>query len=453
MRTYDVAGVAVTPVLLPREGIDPTKWAVVACDQFTSQPEYWQEVEELVNGAPSTLELIYPEVFLDEVDEKTPEARIAAIRAAMQRYLDEGLLEPRDGPIYVERETSSGLRKGLVLCVDLERYDYTKGSTSLIRATEGTILERIPPRVKIRKGAPLELPHIMVLIDDPDDTVIGPLTAKKTALTQVYDFDLMLGSGHITGYLVDDREVEEATAAALAALAEPERFRQRYGLDRDAPVLLYAMGDGNHSLATAKAIWEEMKQEAGGLEPVADSPARYALVELVNVHDPALEFEPIHRVLFQITSLKDIEDELREAFGDRVTITPAASVAEMTDRVDAPSSEAHHVGLIRPGSLQVVRIAEPQSNLPVGTLQGFLDDFMAREGAVRIDYVHGTETVHRLGSQARNLGFYLPAMSKHDLFKTVILDGALPRKTFSMGEAKDKRFYLECRRLAGARTP
>jgi hypothetical protein len=444
MRRYESAGIAVAPVLLPRKGIDLTKWAVVACDQFTSQPEYWREVEEMVGDEPSTLRLIYPEVYLEKDD---PVARIKAIHKAMDQYLAEGVFESHDGMVYVERQTGDRIRKGLVLCVDLEEYNYTKGSTSLIRATEGTILERIPPRVKIRQGAPLESPHIMVLIDDPDDTVIGPLAARKGELTQVYDVELMKGSGHLTGYLMGERELEEATAAALAALAEPERYCQKYGLDQGTAVLLYAMGDGNHSLATAKASWEGMKEQAGGFEPVSNSLARYALVELVNVHDPALEFEPIHRVLFSVRSLKNIEDEMRDAWGERVAFVPVATFQLMKDMVDDLTPGVHKVGLIRPGIFQVILISEPEHNLPVGSLQPFLDQFLARGGAEKIDYVHGTEALAKLGVQPRNLGFYLPVMNKDDLFKTVILDGALPRKTFSMGEAEEKRFYFECRCL------
>jgi hypothetical protein len=444
MRRYERAGVAVAPVLIPKDGLDLSKWAVVACDQYTSQPEYWQRVDALVGDAPSTLRLIYPEVYLEEDD---PDTRIRSIHDAMGHYLREGVLEPFDGMVYVEREAAGTVRRGIVLCVDLERYDYTKGSTSLIRATEGTILERIPPRVRIRRGAPLELPHIMILIDDPGDTVIGPLTAVKHGLRQLYDVDLMMSSGHLAGFGVADLGLEEATAAALARLADPSVFREKYGLTGDVPVLLHAMGDGNHSLATAKAIWEQVKQDAGGLAAVAESPARFALVEIVNLHDEALEFEPIHRVLFGLRPSPGPDDEMRRHFGDRLSLSPSPSLEEMTTAVDAGGPGVHRIGLVDSDGYRVMEVREPASNLSVGTVQGFLDDLMARKGAAKIDYVHGLQPVHDLGRARGNLGIYLPAMSKHELFRTVILDGALPRKTFSMGEAHEKRFYLECRRL------
>ena len=444
MRRYKSVGIAVSPLLLPKQGSDLSKWAVVACDQFTSQPEYWAKAAELVGDAPSTLKLIFPEVYLEE---ENPDARIQSIQETMNAYLRDGVLEPHDGLIYVERETGGRVRKGLVVCVDLDQYDFNKGSTSLIRATEGTIVDRLPPRMRIREGAPLELPHIMVLIDDPEDRVIGSLTAAKDKLAQVYDIDLMMGSGHLSGWRVDDHEIEEQVVEGLASLADAASFRQKYDLAEDLPVLLFAMGDGNHSLATAKAIWERMKEQAGDPSEVADSSARYALVELVNLHDEALEFEPIHRVVFDVASDVDLEGEMKAHFGEGVTFNEVSTLEELTASVDAATPGVHRIGLMSPAGLQVIEVRGSASNLPVGTLQGFLDGFMERARADKIDYVHGTETVQELGAKPGNLGFYLPAMSKHELFKTVILDGALPRKTFSMGEAEEKRFYLECRRL------
>ncbi len=442
MRRYESAGIAVSEVLLPKAGTTLEKWAVVACDQYTSQPEYWQQVGRLVGDAPSTLRMIYPEVYLGDRDR---DQRIAGIRESMSRYLDQGVLEPRDGIVYVERQTGNRVRKGLVLCVDLEAYDYTKGSASLIRATEGTILDRLPPRVAIREGAPLELPHIMVLIDDPDDTVIGQLSTRRDKLEPLYDFELMKGSGRVAGYLVGDRALEQQLVAALEQLADPAAFSARYGLDRERPVLLHAMGDGNHSLATAKAIWEEIKQNAGDAQAVLDSPARHALVELVNVHDPALSFEPIHRVLFNVEL--DLVGELRAVFGPRLTAREVSSLDEMTAEVDEQVPGRHRFGVVHRSAFAVIEVAEPEANLAAGTLQGFLDGFLAGGGAKEVDYVHGTDAVVSLAHQAGNIGLYLPAMSKQELFKTVILDGALPRKTFSMGEAHEKRFYIECRRL------
>lgn len=446
MRRYETAGCAVSEVLLPRPGVDLQKWAIVACDQFTSQPEYWQDVERLVGDSPSTLKLIYPEVFLGE---PTAEQRVTAIRASMQQYLDSGVLVPQDGLVYVERTVGGDkVRKGLVLCLDLEHYDYSAGSNSLIRATEGTIVERLPPRIAIREGAPLELPHIMVLIDDPENTVMGPLSERRDDLLSVYDVELMMGSGHLSGYLVEDRGTEEGVMAALSRLADCERFATKYGLDgSEHAVLLYAMGDGNHSLATAKAIWERNKETADDPDTVMESPSRHALVELVNVYDEALLFEPIHRVLFEVSSGRDPVEEMARSLGDRFTIEEAESVEDLVERVDIVEDGRHRIGVLREDRVEVATVSSPSANLPVGTLQVHLDTFMKDGGAREIDYVHGTETVSDLGRRPGNIGFYLPAMSKHDLFKSVILDGALPRKTFSMGEAEEKRFYFECRKL------
>lgn len=435
MRIYDDIGVKIPQIFLPRKGIDLTKWAVIACDQFTSQPEYWQQVEEMVGKAPSTLNLVLPEIYLEKPGEAE---RIQSIQGTMRAYLDKGILQPRDGMIYVERTVGSKVRKGIVLCLNLERYDYTKGSTSLIRSTEGTIVERLPPRMKIRQGAALELPHILVLIDDPQGMVIEPLGKARDELEKLYDFDLMLDSGHLTGYAVD-ASLEEKVVASLRGLAKPEIFRAKYGISKEKPVLLFAMGDGNHSLATAKSIWEKMKSQLG-----LDLPARYALVEIENVHDEGLEFEPIHRVLFGLKH--DMIAALKGHFGTSLTFLPIASTAEIVKRVDNPKSTKHTIGLFD-GSRGsgVIEIANPSSNLPVGSLQAFLDPFLEEGGAEKIDYVHGMEVVHKLGSQPGNAGFYVPGMNKSDLFKTVILEGTLPRKTFSMGAAKEKRFYMEAR--------
>ena len=438
MKIINDLGIQIPQVYLPRSGTDLTKWAVIACDQFTSQPEYWIDVEKIVGDAPSTLNLTFPEVYLEKPG---GEERIKNIQATMRKYMDEGILQPRDGLVYVERTVDGKTRKGIVLCLDLEAYDYNKGSSSLIRATEGTIIDRLPPRMKIREGATIELPHILVLIDDPNRTVIEPLSAAKSKLETLYDFDLMLDSGHLTGYAVND-ELENQVVEALRGLAKPETFAAKYGIDRDQPVLLFAMGDGNHSLATAKAIWEKIKSQVG-----MDHPARYALVEIENVHDEGLEFEPIHRVLFGLK--KDLFAELEKTFGANLTYKPVANAEEMVKAVDGAQGAKQVIGLVGGGKdFGVIEISDPSSNLPVGTIQAFLDVFLKEGGAEKIDYVHGEDVTVKLGSQPGNAGFYLPGMSKSDLFKTVILDGALPRKTFSMGEAREKRFYMEARKIS-----
>ena len=439
MKIYPDIGIGVPQTYLPKAGTDLTKWAVIACDQFTSQPDYWQKAAELVGEAPSTLKLVLPEVYLEKPGEAE---RIQHIQSSMRSYLDKGILQPHAGLIYVEREVAGRARKGIVLCLDLEQYDYTKGSTSLIRATEGTIVERLPPRMKIRQGAALELPHILVLIDDPMRTVIEPLAQAKTGLESLYDFELMLGSGHLRGYAVSET-LEARIVAALRNLAQPEVFAAKYGVGKDKPVLLFAMGDGNHSLATAKAVWEKMKPQVG-----MDHPARYALVEIENVHDQGLEFEPIHRVLFGVK--KNMYAAMQQYFGSNFSHTSVANAQKMIDQVDQASGPKQAIGIISDGgwaSFGVVEISHPSSNLPVGTLQAFLDAFIKDGGADKIDYVHGEEVVCQLGAQPGNAGFYVPGMNKSDLFKTVILDGALPRKTFSMGEAREKRFYMEARKI------
>jgi hypothetical protein len=438
MKIINDIGVQIPQVYLPKTGTDLKKWAVIACDQFTSEPEYWQDVEKVVGDAPSTLNLTFPEVHLEKPG---AEKRIQNIQATMRKYLDEGVLQQHDGLIYVERTVGGKTRKGIILCLDLEHYDYNKGSSSLIRATEGTIVDRLPPRIKIRQDAVLELPHILVLIDDPRRTVIEPLSAAKPKLEKLYDFDLMLDSGHLSGYSVS-ADYENQVVEALRGLAKPETFAAKYGIVRDEPVLLFAMGDGNHSLATAKAIWEKVKSQVG-----MDHPSRYALVEIENVHDEGLEFEPIHRVLFGLK--KDLFVELKKTFGGNFTYADVASAAEMVKRVDSARGGKQAIGLVGGGKkFGVIEIANPSSNLAVGTIQSFLDVFLKDGGAEKIDYVHGEDVVERLALQPGNAGLYLAGMHKSDLFKTVILDGALPRKTFSMGEAREKRFYMEARKIA-----
>ena len=437
MKTYADIGIQIPDVFLPEKSIDLTKWAVIACDQFTSQPEYWQDVEKLVGPAPSTFNLILPEVYLEKPDEAE---RVRKIQSAMRTYLEKGFLRPYSGLVYVERTTLGKTRKGIMVCLDLERYDYSTGSTSLIRATEGTIVERLPPRMEIRQGAALELPHILVLIDDPTHTVIEPVEAAKSKLEKLYDFDLMLGSGHLSGYAVST-DLEGQVVESLRGLARPEAFADKYRVDEDKPVLLFAMGDGNHSLATAKAVWEKIKVQVG-----SDHPARYALVEIENVHDTGLEFEPIHRVLFGLKH--DLREAMIAAFGNNISFHPVPSSAEMVKWVDTAKGIKQAIGLVENGGgFAVIEIDHPSANLPVGTLQAFLDPFLKDGNAERIDYVHGEDVVCKLGAQVGNAGFYVPGMDKSDLFKTVILDGALPRKTFSMGEAREKRFYMETRKI------
>lgn len=435
MKIEEKIGVQIPEVLLPVEGIDLTKWAVIACDQFTSQPRYWQMVADLVGDSPSTYHMILPEAFLESGDEAE---RILKTQAAMRQYLAKGIFRSLRGLIYVKRIINGKTRCGLMIALDLEAYDFNKGSQALIRASEGTILERIPPRIRIRKDAPLELPHILVLYDDPKDTVLAPVIKNQADLEVVYDFDLMQNSGHLTGRLVSDPAIITKVFQALGNLADPHEFAQKYHLARGRQPLLFAMGDGNHSLATAKSIWEEIKPQVG-----MQHPARYALVEIVNLHNPALEFEPIHRLVFNISA--DIKNEVETYFDNRIIIRPVDNLNQLMDIVNSQYGLHHHFGLLSAQGFFHIEIIRPDCNLPVGSLQTFLNDYLITHPTTKIDYVHGTDILAELSTKSGNAGFYLPAMHKEELFKTVILDGALPRKTFSMGEAKDKRFYMECR--------
>ncbi len=431
-------GIKIPNILLPKPEIDPQKWAVIACDQFTSEPEYWHKVEEIVGEAPSTYHMILPEVYLDTPEEQK---RLQSTQEYMRQYLQNGIFRKVDDLIYVLREVNGQCRHGLMVCLDLEQYDYNKGAQTLIRATEGTILDRLPPRIRIREGASLELPHILVLFDDPNDTVFGPLDEQSMGFEEVYDFDLMLDSGHLTGFAINNEAVREQIFAALADLIDPDIFAEKYNLiPGHSQPLLFAMGDGNHSLATAKAIWEKLKPTVG-----MDHPARYALVEIENIHDPALEFEPIHRLIFGLQ--KDLQSEMESYWGNRVKVWDVNSAEEMMDIVDEAAEPWHQIGWIGPEGFRIIDVRKPEDNLPVGTLQHFLDHLLENGGAEKVDYVHGTEVLLEKGRLEGNAGFYVPGMDKSELFKTVILDGALPRKTFSMGEARDKRFYMECRKI------
>ena len=411
-------------ILLP-QNCDLTKWSVVACDQYTSQQDYWERVAQTVGNAPSTLKLILPE---SQLEDGHFEEHIADINRTMDEYLDQGLFRTLPNAlIYVERWLDNKkLRRGLMGVVDLECYDYNAGSSSLIRATEGTVITRLPPRVAVRRNASLELPHIMVLVDDPDKQLIEHLTYETDRMEEVYDFDLMERGGHITGYLLPE-DLQADVCEILNTLARPHDFARKYDA-KGKPVLLFAIGDGNHSLAAAKAAYEEKKQNTPQ-EQWAELPSRYALVELVNLHDESLEFEPIHRVCFDVDP-----DELMKDF---LAAYPGAHYGE---------GDGHTITYLFDTEVGKITIPKPTAQLPVGTLQEFLDQWMQTHSG-RIDYVHGDDVTWELGRKPGNIGFLLPAMGKDELFKTVIFDGALPRKTFSMGEAHDKRFYLEARKI------
>ena len=401
--------------------VDGCRWSCVACDQYTSQPEYWEAADRLVGDAPSTLRLILPEVYLEDA-----EARIPAIRAAMNDYLQSILVTRPDSMIYVERTLADGsLRRGLVGMVDLAAYDYRPGSDALIRATEKTVPERVPPRMVIRQGAPVELPHVMLLIDDRARTVIEPLTGACTEVA--YDHDLMQNSGHIKGYWVD-KDVQTKVLHALDALITPEAMTARYGREGLAP-LLFAVGDGNHSLAAAKACYDAVVAEIG-VVAAATHPARYALAEVVNLYDDSLNFEPIYRVIFGVD--------------------PASVTADFKTYAAALSGDAapQSVRILYGGTHdETVTVPSPVSGLAVGTVQQFLDAYLPTLPGASVDYIHGEDVTAELSARPGAIAFLYNGMEKEELFSTVISDGSLPRKTFSMGHAADKRFYTEVRKI------
>ena len=395
-------------ILLPADA-NMTKWAVVACDQYTSEPEYWARAEEVVGDAPSALRLVLPEIYLEQ---EGVEARIAKINENIDSYLANGIFkEYKNALVYLERVQADGkLRQGLVGAIDLEEYDYHKGSTSRVRATEATVPERIPPRLKIRENAGAELPHIMILIDDELKTVIEPL--KGNCPEKLYDFELMLGGGVARGYLVPE-ELHAQIDSALLKLS-------------DKCDMLYAMGDGNHSLATAKEHYEKLKRENPDKD-LSNHPARYALCEVVNLHSEALEFEAIHRIVTEVDTA-DLLERLEEKLG--------------------LSNEKSEQGLwVVLGGKRVRKyIHNPLSKLTVGSLQIFLDEYIKANGC-KIDYIHGADVLAKLSEEPNSIGFELETMRKEELFPAVVADGALPRKTFSMGHAYDKRYYLEAKKI------
>ena len=409
-------------ILLPKN-VDMTKWSVVACDQYTSEMEYWDDVYKIVGDNPSTLKITLPEIFLEESDVAN---RIEKINATMKEYIDEDIFEEyKNAMIYLERKQKDGrVREGLMGMIDLEDYSYEKGSQTLIRATEKTVIERIPPRLKVRENALLELPHIMILIDDEKKEIIENLKNKVNDEDKVYDFELMKDGGHIKGYKLNDETIDEVIDK-LEGLTDRDYFENKYNV-KDKGILLFAMGDGNHSLATAKANYENLKKTMSE-EEYLNHPSRYALVELVNLHSEALEFEPIHRVIFN-TDVNNLIEELNKYY----------DINE--------DGEGQYFELVTKDSDKKLYITNPKSNIAVGSIQMFLDDYL-KEHKGKIDYIHGDDTTRNMGSKEGNVGILFDAMPKEELFRTVILDGALPRKTFSMGHSYDKRYYLEARKI------
>ena len=416
---FERIGIRPAQILLPAPGVKPETWACIACDQYTSEPEYWQKAFAAAGDAPSAIRLILPEYNL-----KNSETLIPQIHRAMADYLAKGLLAPAVDPGFIlcERTVASGTRLGLVCAVDLEQYSFEKGSLPLIRPTEQTITDRLPPRLKIRRGAPVELTHIMVLIDDPDRTVLEPLQAAKASLRKVYDFDLMMGGGHLAGWAVDGAEMLEQVDRSMNALMDTKG---------DHPLLL-AVGDGNHSLATAKAYWNEIREGLSEAER-ENHPARYALCEIVNIHDEALLFEPIFRILTGT---------------DRTTVMADwKQYAAARGMALESTGEGHRFTVVSADGEETAVVKNPEGAIPCETVQKFLDDFLTRHPEAGIDFIHGEGSLRTLAAKPDTVGFLLPEIDKHTFFEDVKKLGVLPRKTFSMGEADEKRFYMEAKRI------
>ena len=417
--SFDRIGIRPARILLPTPEVKPETWACIACDQYTSEPEYWEKAYAAAGSAPSAIQLILPEYNL-----KNSESLIPQIHRTMSDYLARGILTPAVDPGFIlcERTIASGTRLGLVCAVDLEQYSFEKGSLPLVRPTEQTITDRLPPRLKIRRGAPVELTHIMILIDDPDRTVLEPLQAARTSLRKVYDFDLMMNGGHLAGWAVDSPELLAQVDRSLNALMDTKG---------EHPLLL-AVGDGNHSLATAKAYWNEIRDGLSDAER-ENHPARFALCEIVNIHDEALLFEPIYRILTGTTRAAVMADwkAYAEAKGMRLA-------AEGSD---------HRFTVVSAEGEETVAVLNPEGAIPCETIQKFLDAFLAKHPEAGIDFIHGESSLRALAAKPDTVGFLLPEINKHSFFSDVEKLGVLPRKTFSMGEADEKRFYMEAKKI------
>ncbi len=434
MKKLEDLGLRIPEILLPKN-IDLSTWSVIACDQYTQDKDYWKNVEEKAGNKPSTLNLILPEVYLGSPDKAD---RIKKIRQSMKEYLDTGVFaDAKKCFIYLERKTAFGrTRKGLVAQIDLETYEWKPFSKANIRATEATIVERIPPRMEIRKGAPLELPHIMLLVNDKDDLLVGA-NKPTDGRAPIYDGDLMANGGHITGWALESKVDIEGVEKALNLIAEKNA-------SPDGSTFLFAVGDGNHSLATAKAVWDEYKKEH---PEDKDSPVRYALIEIVNIYDTGLTFEPIHRVIFNIDNealIKKLAEKLNgyiKALDDADKVIKAVKDSWANFGFFYLDSE---------GKQKNVLLETKIKELAVARLQPEIDAFLKElqdQSKAEIDYIHGTDEVLKLGTKENSLGILLPPIAKDSFFETINGRGPLPRKSFSMGEADEKRFYLECRRL------
>ena len=432
MKTLGELGVQIPKILLPKN-LDIKTWSTIACDQYTQDKSYWSQVYSIVGSNPSTVKITFPEVYLGEPGR---EERIQNIKNEMQSYIKQGIFAPpQEECVYLERKTKYGrVRHGLVVAVDLDAYEWKPFSKSLIRATEATIVERIPPRMEIRKEAIIETPHIMLLVNDPKHILVEGLGNRVNKKKPLYQGELMMNSGSIKGWAVSDENDIEYFRLSLQKLAEAN-------MEKDGSIFLFAVGDGNHSLATAKATWEDYKKNHPG---VKNCSMKYALIEIVNIYDTGLTFEPIHRVLFNIDS-EGLIDFIGNSLGG--TIEYLNNYNDLKSRIDNSKS---NLGFIfeKDGKTQFVFMKTDIKELPISQLQPAIDQFLTtcnKKGS--IDFIHGADELLRLGSQKGNTAIYLPPIDKDSFFATINKKGPLPRKSFSMGEADEKRFYLECRQI------
>ena len=418
-------GIKFTPILLPRPGVDLGKWAVIACDQFTSQPEVWKAMESSIGDSPSTLHCILPECYLGTPDE---EGRIPRINRMMREYLGNGiLLETEPGLVLVDRETPHTRRRGMVIALDLEQYDYRPGTKPLIRPTEQTLVERLPPRLKIRRNASIEFPHTLVLLNDAHTQVIDTLFSLFTQEAPTYEVELLLGAGKVRGWFVPETKVKNILNKLLLKSLDHSSF-------------LYAVGDGNHSLAAAKTFWEELKKQLS-LPQQTTHPARYTLVELVSLFDEGIQFHPIHRILHPLDPARFMD--FLETYSP-IQVRECTAFKEMKEEVE---KDPFQIGLVHKGAYQTVQVLKSLYQTITEVAQSVIDAFCSANPDTKVDYIHGDEPLCNLSSNQGTLGIYLPGLAKENLFPLIETQGVLPRKAFSIGEALEKRFYLEGRKI------
>ena len=433
MKTLGELGVKIPKILLPKN-LEISTWATIACDQYTQDRDYWNKVYSIVGSKPSTVKITFPEVYLPDPGRQE---RIKNIKKEMNSYISEGIFAPpNETAVYLERTTKYGrVRKGLVVAVDLDTYEWKPFSKALIRATEATIVERIPPRMEIRREAMIETPHIMLLVNDPKNYLIEGLGHRVKKNKPLYEGNLMMNSGRVKGWEVSNEYDIEYMRVSLEKLAKENTS------PKDGSTFLFAVGDGNHSLATAKATWEEYKKNHPG---VNNCNMKYALIEIVNIYDRGLTFEPIHRVLFDINS-EDLIKFLSEKLDGNIEYLKDFNT--LKNKVDNSKSDFGFV-FVKNKKTQYVHLITDIKELPISQLQPRIDEYLNnvnRKG--NIDFIHGAEELYRLGSQKGTTSIYLPPINKDSFFATISKKGPLPRKSFSMGEADEKRFYLECRQI------